>query len=141
VYSQWSVFTLRESNCHFDFTFCSDVLQNDSRYPGYYAQVCSLFESEETFREGCNAFAREFLRRKPQRQESSAKHIDMSSRYLLEELAVISCLAEDGPCSFVYPGSLTVLEEIAEGKHPGVPAPLHAVDYIELKLKHRESQE
>jgi tRNA-dependent cyclodipeptide synthase len=139
--SQSTVFTMREYGCEFDFKFCADVLTNDPRYPSYYAEVCSLFATDATFKDSCRAFARDFLRRKPEREQSSEKHIDMSTRYLLEELAVISCLAEGKPCSFVYPGSLTILEEIAQGKHPGVPVPLHAIDYVELKLKNRESRE
>jgi tRNA-dependent cyclodipeptide synthase len=141
VHSQWPVFTLRESGCHFDLKFCSDVLTGDSCYPAYYAQVNALFASDSAFQESCRAFARDFLRRKPQRQENTDKNIDLSCRYLLEELAIISCLAQDGPCSFVYPGSLTILEEIAQGQHPGVPAPLLSIDYVELKLKHRDARE
>jgi tRNA-dependent cyclodipeptide synthase len=139
--SQSAVFTMRECCCEFDFKFCADVLTNDPRYPSYYGQVCSLFAKDAGFQDSCRAFARDFLRRRPQREESSEKHIDMSTRYLLEELAVISCLAEGKPCSFIYPGSLTILEEIAQGKHPGVPAPLHTIDYVELKLKNRENRE
>ena len=139
VHSQWTVFTFREPGCHFEHRFCSDILTGDSRYPAYYAQVNALFANDAVFRESCAAFASEFLRRRPQRQENADRNTDLSCRYLLEELAVISCLAQDGPCSFVYPGSLTILEEISQGKHPGVPAPLLNVDYIELKLKHRDT--
>jgi tRNA-dependent cyclodipeptide synthase len=141
VQTQWPVFHLRESECQFDFRFCSDVLTNDPCYPAYYAQVCSLFAGNASFQESCKAFARDFIRRKPDRENDTEKHIDLSIRYLLEELAVISCLAEEGPCTFVYPGSLTILEEIADGKHPDVPAPLRAIDYIQLKLKHRDNGE
>jgi tRNA-dependent cyclodipeptide synthase len=141
VQTQWPVFHLRESNCQFDFRFCSDVLTNDPSYPDYYGQVCSLFVKDARFQESCRAFAREFLRRRPEREATREKNIDLSSRYLLEELAVISCLAQEGSCTFVYPGSLTILEEIADGKHPGVPEPLRTIDYIELKLKHRDSGE
>ena len=86
-------------------------------------------------------FASDFLGCKPSRENSNEKHVDLSIRYLLEELAVISCLAEEAPCTFVYPGSLTILEEIADGKHPDLPAPLHTTDYVELKLKHRDRGE
>jgi tRNA-dependent cyclodipeptide synthase len=141
VHSQGPVFTFRESDCHFEFRYCSDVLTKDSCYPDYYAQVNALYASDIAFQESCRAFARDFLRRKPQRQENAERNVDLSCRYLLEELAIISCLAQDGPASFVYPGSLTILEEIAEGKHPGVPAPLLNIDYVELKLKHRDHRE
>ena len=141
VQTQWPVFNLRESNCQFDFRFCSDVLSNDPCFPAYYATVCSMFAEDAAFQESCRVFAREFLQRRPQREDTISRHTDLSIRYLLEELAVISCLAQEGPCTFVYPGSLTILEEIAEGKHPGVPAPLRTIDYIQLKLKHRDNGE
>jgi len=141
VHSQWPVFTFRESDCHFDVRFCADVLTSDSCYPAYYAQVNSLFATDKAFHESCTAFAYDFLRRRPERQDNTEKNIDQSCRYLLEELAIISCLAQDGPCSFVYPGSLTILGEIAHGQHPGLPAPLLNIDYVELKLKHRDHRE
>jgi tRNA-dependent cyclodipeptide synthase len=140
VHSQLAVFTLKESDCRFDFKFCSEI-QSTHCYSGYYSQLCSLFHDDKEFQDSCSAFAHQFLQRKPQRQENSGKHVEMSCRYLLEELAVICCLARDFPCSFVYPGSLTILEEIAQGKHAGVPECLLNIDYVELKLKSRHKQE
>jgi tRNA-dependent cyclodipeptide synthase len=137
VYSQLSVFTQTESSCRFDFVFCSDV-QTRECYPKYYSQLVALFAENVEFQNSFRAFSFEFLRRKPQRRENGDDQVDMSCRYLLEELAVICCLAQDLPCTFVYPGSLTILQEIAEGKHLRVPACLLDVDYVELKLKRRK---
>lgn len=134
VYSHLSVFRLRESNCRFDFVFCSEI-QRTSCYRKYYSELCALYKENQELQNSFKTFSSEFLRRKPQRQEHAANHMEMSCRYLLEELAVISCLSEDSPCTFVYPGSLTILAEIAEGQHPCVPECLRSIDYVELKLK------
>jgi tRNA-dependent cyclodipeptide synthase len=133
VYSQLSVFRLNDSRCHFTFVFCSEV-QGTARYLAYYGQLVDLFRDDEEFRNSVRAFSLEFLRRKPER-EHQEQHVEMSCRYLVEELAIICCLAEDGPSTFVYPGSLTILREIADGKHRSVPACLLRIDYVELKLK------
>ena len=77
-----------------------------------------------------------YLSRSPVREHSN-KAVELSRMYLLEELAVICCLAQDSPCTFVHPKSLTILEEIAEGKHPYLPPALQQIDYVELKLKRR----
>jgi len=137
VYSQLSVFGLAQSSCTFDFVFCSEIQRTDL-YLNYYRELSALFKANNDFQNSFRAFSAEFLRRKPQRQEYPESHVEMSCRYLLEELAVICCLAQDRSCTFVYPGSLTILEEIAEGKHPYVPKCLMQIDYVELKLKSRQ---
>ena len=141
VHSQGSVFTLTGSSCPFDFVFCSEIQAAHHSYSNYYNQVTALFHDNKAFQDSCRAFAYDFLKRKPRRQQNNAKHIEMSCRYVLEELAVISCLTQGFPCSFVYPGSLTILEEIARGKHPWVPECLLTIDYVELKLKSRHKLE
>jgi len=134
AYSQLSVFGLREFGCRFDFVFCSEI-QKTPCYLNYFSDLNALYWDNKEFQNSFRAFSSEFLRRKPQRQEHSDNHVEMSCRYLLEELAVICCLSQDSPCTFVYPGSLTILAEIAEGKHPRVPECLQHLDYVELKLK------
>jgi len=137
VYSQLSVFSVKESTYQFVFKFCSEV-QDTQCYRDYYRQLQALSTDDKEFQNSIEAFSHEFLRRKPQRKEHSDTHMEMSCKYLLEELAVICCLAQDVPCTFVYPGSLTILQEIAAGRHPNVPACLLQIDYIELKLKCRQ---
>src|SRR5215472_1407985 len=93
------------------FRFCSEV-QKTNCYLGYYGQLEVLCRNNEQFQSSINAFSSQFLRRKPERQEHEHRHLQMSRQYLLEELAVICCLAQDVPCAFIYPGSLTILKEI-----------------------------
>jgi tRNA-dependent cyclodipeptide synthase len=136
VYSSLSVFNLRESACRFDFVFCSEI-QKTEDYHNYCSQLSSLFKNDGDFRKSVEAFASYFLSRKPSTRAHSERHVSLSCQYLLEELAVICCLAQGSPCTFVYPGSLTILQEIAEGKHPSVPPGLQQIDYVKLDLKRR----
>jgi tRNA-dependent cyclodipeptide synthase len=136
VHSHWPVIAFNESSCQFSFVFCSDIQTTDC-YFAHYGRLFKLFTDNAMFRDSVRTFSLEFLRRKPQR-EGGEEHLEMSSRYLLEELAVISCLTQDLACTFVYPGSLTILREIADGKHPSLPECLLQIEYVELKLKHRD---
>lgn len=136
AYSNLSVFNLRESTCRFHFVFCSEI-QKGHDYLTYYSQLLALFGENRKFQNSVEAFASAFLSRKSSRQERSKQHVELSCQYLLEELAVICCLAQASPCAFIYPGSLTILEEIADGQHPSVPACLLQIDYVKLDLKGR----
>jgi hypothetical protein len=61
--------------------------------------------------------------------------IDISSQYLLEEVAVFSALAEEGWNIEVYPGpELGVLVEIAQGNFKDIPAGLKKRINIELRI-------
>jgi tRNA-dependent cyclodipeptide synthase len=135
VYSNLSVFNPRESSYRFNFVFCSEI-QKTAGYRGYYDELCNLFRTNEGFQKSVDDFASYYLSRSPVREHSDAA-AELSRTYLLEELAVICCLAEDSPCTFVHPKSLTILAEIAEGKHPYLPPALQQIDYVELKLKRR----
>jgi tRNA-dependent cyclodipeptide synthase len=139
VHSQLSVFGLARASCRFDFSFTSEI-QQTTRYASYYDRLCALVRDAQEFQDSLAVFSNDFLERKPLRQKNKERHLAMSRQYLLEELAVICCLAQDYPCTFVYPGSLTILEEIAQGKHPYLPDHLLHIDYVELKLKNREKK-
>jgi len=58
----------------------------------------------------------------------------LAHEYLLEETALFACLAEDGWPVLVYPGSIDSIIEVAEGRHPSLPAPLRALRFIALWL-------
>lgn len=136
AFTQRAVFKRWESECEFRFVYCSEI-QERPEYLGFLRQLSDLYRADADFRRSFGGFSQEFLQRKPQRRSNASEHAAMSCQYLLEELAVLSCLSQDRPWTFVYPGSLTILAEIAEGLHPGIPAGLARMDYVELKLKSR----
>jgi hypothetical protein len=62
----------------------------------------------------------------------------LSSRYLLEELAIFACLVKDDLSIMIYPGSLLkIFEEIADGHYSGVPDSLKKIVHVSLHLKRR----
>src|SRR5262249_28249008 len=135
---QSSVFNLPGCASRFEFVFGSEVQQAEC-YAANYTELRRLLATSESFRASFNAFSHVFLERKPVRQENRVKHLLMSHEYLLEELAIISCLAANAPTTFIYPGSLTILDEIGRGEHPDVPSGLRAMNYVELKIKRRRT--
>jgi tRNA-dependent cyclodipeptide synthase len=135
VYSSNSIFNPGGSAYRFNFVYCSGV-QNTPEYNSYYHQLRGLVGANKEFKKSVDDFASYYLSRNPDREHSDTA-VDLSSTYLLEELAVICCLAQASPCTFVYPGSLTILQEIADGKHPYLPPGLLEIDYVELQLKRR----
>jgi tRNA-dependent cyclodipeptide synthase len=135
IYSSNSIFNPEESAYQFNFVYCSGV-QNTSEYKSYYNQLRALFVAKKEFKKSVDDFASYYLSRNPGRVHSDAA-VDLSSTYLLEELAVICCLAQASPCTFVYPGSLAILQEIADGMHPYLPPSLLQIDSVRLQLKRR----
>lgn len=136
VYASNSIFNPADAAYRFNFVYSSGV-QDTSEYKSYYNQLRGLFRAKEEFKKSVDDFAAYYLSRVPGREHSEAA-VDLSGTYLLEELAVICCLAQaSSPCTFVYPGSLTILQEIADGKHPYLPPSLLQIDYVKLQLKRR----
>ena len=134
VHSQHSVFFGDEPDQFFRFVYCSDI-QQSQEYAGYYQSIVALHRDNPGFKEAFYQFAEFFVKRRSPQPEMAERDVEMSCRYLMEELAIISCLAQESTRTFVYPGSLTILDEIASGKHPDVPSGLLEMDYVELKLK------
>jgi len=55
----------------------------------------------------------------------------------MEELAIMADVARQGASVFVYPGALTLLQEITEGLHPAAPDVLRNLTSVSLDLKRR----
>ena len=134
VHTQQSVFGGGDSDPSFSFVYCSDI-QKTQEYLAHYQAILALYGINQCFRDSFHEFADLFVARRPVLPEHRGRLAAMSRQYLLEELAVFACLARDSPRTFIYPGSLTILDEIASGKHPDVPAGLLEMDYVELKIK------
>jgi tRNA-dependent cyclodipeptide synthase len=124
--------------CIFNVIFCSEIQQCQD-YFKYYEQLSNLIRQDEKFANSVKFSGKEFvLRHFEQNTENFDRYVELSSRYLLEELAVFACLVKDDLSIMIYPGSLLkILEEIAEGYHPGVPDSLKKIVYVSLHLKGR----
>jgi len=102
-------------------------------------QLNLLFESDTEFRSAVQRDAYSFIRRQAKQNRDFAvpteKAIELSSQYLLEEIAVFSSLSEQGWHVELYPGpELKVLIDIAKGKYRNVPKGLTERINVELSV-------
>jgi tRNA-dependent cyclodipeptide synthase len=102
------------------------------------AMLDELFATDERFRESLRKDALSFVDRQNQRNRDLAaaeqEAVDVSCRYLLEEIAVFSALSEQGRKVELYPGpELEVLVDIAEGKFENIPRGLKERINVELR--------
>lgn len=115
-----------------------DCLQSNE-YKSSKAILDKLFTSDEAFRASVQKDALAFIRRLKKRNQplktSAEESIEISSMYLLEEIAVFSALSEQGWNVELYPGpELRVLVEIANGNYPDVPDGLKKRINVELSI-------
>lgn len=97
---------LAESRCRFDIAFCSEV-QKTNGYTRWYTELSSAYRDNADFRSSLDEDAQGWIerrRRAGRLDVSTAAANALSARYLLEELAIFSCLAETGFRVMVYPG-------------------------------------
>jgi tRNA-dependent cyclodipeptide synthase len=125
--------------CSFEFFRVSD-LQKTPECVGYENQLAEIFSKEDDFARSIKRSALSFIdrRRADIRQSALTRDemINLSCRYILEEMAIFSCLVEAGWEIEVYPGGeLPVLVDIARGKYPAVPKQLKRRINIELRIR------
>lgn len=129
------VFQSYAERCNIDIVLCSQ-LQNSFDYYKHYADLRYLFETNPSFAQCLRNFAETFVERRADKSEDDyRKSIEKSCTYLLEELAIFTCLSEQGHKVFVYPGALRVLTDVAAGLHPDAPQALQELISVELKTK------
>ncbi len=69
--------------------------------------------------------------------EPSDYHIQLSSYYLLEEAACFALLVKRGFQVFIYPGTLTIFQELAEGRFPDAPDELKQLITVNIRQNRR----
>ncbi len=122
----------------FEIRYGTEYTDHKSFRP-YLQDVHELYRKDEAFQELVHTFGGIYLERTVRAVGSgepgpNERWRRLAHEYLLEEIALFSCLAEDGWPVLVYPGSIDSIVEVAEGRHPAVPAPLRALQYIALWL-------
>ncbi|MGM3307997.1 tRNA-dependent cyclodipeptide synthase [Anabaena sp. WFMT] len=131
------VFENYTDTCLFNVIFCSEV-QKSEDYFNYYEQLQNFISQDENFANSVKSSAKEFvLRQFDNNTENFDHYVELSSGYLLEELAVFACLFKEGLFVMFYPGSLDMLQEITEGHYPGAPDCLQKIIYVSLRLKRK----
>ncbi|HIJ70195.1 MAG TPA: tRNA-dependent cyclodipeptide synthase [Planctomycetes bacterium] len=101
--------------------------------------IDDLFASDDSFRASVERDAFSFLKRQARRSEkpivSTEEAIELSCRYILEEITVFAALAEQGWEIELYPGpELGVLVDIAKGRYLRIPQGLTRRINVELAI-------
>jgi len=101
--------------------------------------IDELFASDETFRASVERDAFSFVERQTRRNQkpivTTEEAIELSCRYILEEITVFAALSEQGWEVELYPGpELGVLVDIAKGRYVRVPKGLTKRINVELAI-------
>ena len=120
--------------CNFEFVLASEI-QKSSNYAKYYRQLNNLYQEDRKFSYSVDSFARNFLFRGQSIKDRKRQdhYFSMSRQYLLEEMAIFTCLAEQNLTTFIYPGDLGIFKEIGDGVHEDIPYDLAKLNFISLK--------
>ncbi len=117
---------------------CSDILANP-RFSEYLHEIQALYEINHTFRESLNNDAQTFVRRQEKKERlaiSVSDAVEIATSYLIEEIAVYGCLAEQGWVVDVYLGDeLPTLAKIISGEICDVTGPLSQRINVSLRFK------
>lgn len=137
LHEDTQIFERYAESCRFEVKLASEIFPLPECQV-YYQQLRRLLVADDAFRASAQAFADIFVgKRLQQDPEHFRYYVDMSCTYLLEELAIFAYLADRGASAFVYPGALTLLQEITEGRHLSAPDALKNLTSISLDLKRR----
>ncbi|CAM3653983.1 hypothetical protein VA7868_04146 [Vibrio aerogenes CECT 7868] len=121
----------------FNFIKGSDIY-NDERVSCYLMNIQTLYQDNPEFMAAVDRFARTFISRALNHNEFTENAIALSSQYVLEELAETCLMIDEGHQVLVYPGSLAIFEQIAEGNFPALPKELKSLVNVSVRLKKRK---
>lgn len=131
------IFNRHQSECRFHLISTAE-LQKTLNYHFYHQCLIRLFNEDERFKASVMLFAREFVSNRFQQEpERLAYCIQLSCNYLLEEVAITALLLHQRVFVFVYPGALTIMQELSQGLHPDAPEEFKQLVSVNLRLKRR----
>jgi tRNA-dependent cyclodipeptide synthase len=135
IENESAIFESYSSKCKFELVLCSEIQKTES-YRYYYQQLEHLFNTNEKFAALLHSFADSFVDRRIELEQSYYEFcIEKSCLYIIEELAIMAHINQQGADVFVYPGALNFLTEIIEGLHPDAPEELRRLISVSLRLK------
>ena len=116
----------------------SDMLAH-ARFKEHLKEVRTLYDTNWSFHESVQSDALAFVNRQALRGRlglSEPEAVDLAAAYLVEEIAVYSCLAEEGWLVDVYLGAeLPTLLRFINGELSGTSAPLHKRINVALRIR------
>lgn len=125
----------RFADCRFDYVFTSQLEEHENFQP-HLRQLARASEQNSDFDAFVKRFVEVFVARNHMDDAHGALSVRLSRLYLLEELAMLACLIEDGWPVLLYPGSLGSAQ-IAPHGFSGLPAPLQSLVSVSLQLRRR----
>ncbi len=124
-------------SCQLRWLPMSEV-EKQPEFEDYLDRFRRLYEKDVEFQTRVHEFSDIYLERIV---ESDGSNVEEKKRcaveYLIEEAAVFSCLCENGLNVFVYPGSMKIFEDIAEGKLLLTPRAIRKMIFLSLRLNKR----
>jgi len=108
---------------------------NDPRFSGYEILFHNAFDTNLVFRMAVMKDIQHHYSRKYNQNmhDRDSRDIDLSKRFYLEELAVLSIQFEDYPCAEAYPGrELECVKLVRSGQVPNVPKGIQNAVYAKL---------
>lgn len=127
--------------CTFSFQPFSEV-EVAPAFATHLATLQSLTATDPTFAAEVEAFADLYLARGDKLDTNPfAVPLDqaraIARAYLLEESALFAVLRDEDWPIIVYPGSISSIEGLCEGRFPGAPEPLARLAFASLSLRKR----
>ncbi|MDO9105560.1 MAG: tRNA-dependent cyclodipeptide synthase [Methylovulum sp.] len=147
------IFNRHQRECQFHVISTAE-LQKTASYHAYHQALSRLFAEDDKFHASVRLFAQGFVgnssmrcptsgipavighrfQQDPERLEYCRQ---LSCLYLLEEVAITAMLIQQGVFVFVYPGTLTIMQELSLGEHPGAPEEFKQLVSVNLRQKRR----
>ncbi|MDW6004853.1 tRNA-dependent cyclodipeptide synthase [Vibrio mangrovi] len=141
-YIQQNEYILNEyiNNLHVNFIRGSEIHDNE-KFKIYFQKIKSEYDSDVEFRTAVNKFSRIFISRSSDEEAISDMDVFLSSLYVLEELAETCYMISLGHNVLLYPGSLAIFENIADGLFPNLPDEFKQLVNVSIRLKSRKQLE
>lgn len=123
--------------CKFHWRPMSDIV---GKYPGEYKQsyrdMKRLYQGDKAFRDSVRGFSEMYITRI--HKEDAAEAAIVSIRYLLEECAILNCMALEGSTTMVYAGSIQSIKDICAGKFQDIPDAMKSnLRFVEVAVSPR----
>ncbi len=110
-----------------------DTWLNDDRFNDYLAQFTRAYNNSDVLRDAIKADIENYFNRRGVAPDDTMT--DASTRFYLEELAVMSIQFEDEPAAQIYAGKqLNCLKVVRDGLVPDVPKGIQNAGYFRLNI-------
>jgi len=131
------IFNRHQRECRFHVISTAELQKTDS-YHYYHQSLSRLFDEDDKFKASVMLFAQEFVGNRFQQDPGRLEYCRrLSCDYLLEEVAITALLIQQGVFVFVYPGTLTIMQELSLGQHPGAPQEFNQLVSVNIRQKRR----